>query len=329
MSAEVSRGASEDRIAEDMRCSESTRSSFLARVLERIPGSRDDAVPIHDLCPFAMRDEPSCESCILAVLTFLHAFDAITVSTDATDGLPRIKARAQAASYFLKSLAVYIRDGLRLVSNWQRAGVGMEIPVHILSSGSQFVYLMERKRIVEYGQASAIRQESIGKAVIKALINGQREPVYLVQYDDKAHQFQLIGGRKRPADGDMLTVIKREIEEEMRQNHLVFAIDYQLTEIASDSQYKELSLTYGAYTEYRITTYQVFMSRPELVLTPHDAWVTRKELLAGATRDGRRIYEPYIADLEKQIRGGLAQLPLSFEQEQEGPRKGLLWRWRR
>lgn len=305
-------------------CTESTRFELAPDILERIPPSNEDALPWHRLCPRAAKDEAACSSCILGMLTILSVFDAVTMISASTDGEARVKARSQTASYFLRSLATYIRHGLPIVSNWQREGVGTESPIRPLASGAQFVYFMEHKRTVELEDESPIRQEFIAKAVIKARIRGRRNPVYLVQYDNKAQQYQIIGGRKRSTDANMQTVMRREIEEELRQNHLVYPRDYELQELASDSKFSHISPTYGAYTEYRITTYQMLIRRPQLILGPHDKWVTQSELLAGATKDRERIFEPYLRELDEQLPSGLEGLPLSIDEVQRRPLSEIL-----
>jgi hypothetical protein len=312
------------RVAMDQYCTESTRSELAADILERIPISDEEAVLLHKLCPRAIKDELACTNCILGMLTILHVFDAIVIIHAGIDGETRVKARSQTASYFLRSLATYIRHGLPIVSDWQREGVGIESLTRPFVSGAQLVYLMEHTRTVEYGDLAPIRRELIAKVIIKARIRGRREPAYLVQYDDKAQQFQIIGGRKRSTDVDMLTVVKREIEEELRQNHLMYPRDYELQELASDLKSNQLSPTYGAYTEYCLTTYQALIRLPQLDLGPNDRWATLSELLDCATKDGERIFEPYIRDLDRQLPGGLKGLPLSIDEVQGRPLSEIL-----
>jgi hypothetical protein len=247
----------------------------------------------------------------------LDVFDSITVVRSESDGEARVKAKSQTALYFLRSLAAYVRGGLTLVSNWEREGVGQGISLaQVLASGARLVYLMEHRRTVEHGDLSPVREECVSQVVIKARIRGRRKPVYLVQYDDKAQQYQLIGGRQRLTDADALTTMKREIEEELAQNHLAFPKDYELQELASDLQAASLSPTYGAYSRYHFTIFQAFVKRSQLALGPHDRWVTLDELLSGRVKDGRRIGGDIILDLDQRLPGGLDGLRLSVDEVQ-------------
>jgi len=252
-------------------------------------------------------------------LTLLQVFDALIIQHVGNTQELKVKARSQTALYFLRSLAIYVRKHLALVSNWEREGVGTDLSLaHALSSGARFVYLMEHKRTVTYGDTSPIRKEIVAQAVIKARIRGKSEPVYLVQYDTHARRFQLIGGRKRLTDPDIDAVMQRELEEELAQNHLN-PKDYELRKLASDLQLIEISPTYGAYSEYNFTIYQAFIKRRQLVLGPNDRWVTLAELLAGTTKDRQRISgngTNYIAELDKRLPGGLKGLPLSLDEIQ-------------
>ena len=142
------------------RCAGKDRREHVASVLESIPRSDRDAIPLRRLCPSGVKEDPLCEGCVAAVLTMLEVFDSITVVRSEPDGEARVKAKSQTALYFLRSLAAYVRGGLTLVSNWEREGVGQGISVaQVLASGARLVYLMEHRRTVEHGDLSPVREE--------------------------------------------------------------------------------------------------------------------------------------------------------------------------
>lgn len=300
-------------------CTENNRSEVIAAILRSIPRSDEDAVPIHTLCPLATKNlDPSCLGCIQALLTILQVFDVITVISDNAKGEIRVKAKSQTTIYFLRSLAMFVGKSITLISNWEREGIDTDSPaVDVLKSGAQFVYLMEHKRTDEHNDLSPIRHEDVSQVVIKAKIRGRHDPVYLVQFDEKARQFQLIGGRKRSTDPDALTVMSREIDEEFSQNHLKLHSDYELRELVSDLHANELSHTYGAYSEYHFTIYQALIKKTQLALGQNDTWVTLSELLSGKTKKGIRISGKYIYELDKKLPGGLNGLPLSLKETQK------------
>ena len=116
----------------------------------------------------------------------------------------------------------------------------------------------------------------------------------------------------RSTDADELTVMKREIAEELPQAHLVHGQDYETKELVRDLRLQAMSPTFGAYTEYVFTFYQAFIERSQLVLGPTDRWVTYNELSRGRTSDGQRISNGNLADLENRLPGRLEGLPLSL-----------------
>jgi len=303
-------------------CTQSNRHENLASMLEGIPQSNEDAVSLRGLCKLSMKSDPSCDACSDAVLGFLRLFEVIRILNKNQSEEIKVKARSEAAYYFLRSLAVYLRQGLTLATNWERRGVRKGIqPEDILSSGTQLVYLMEHRRIKELGNATPIRSERVSQVIIKARLRGRLKHVYLVQYDADAQQFQFIGGRMRPDDSDELMVMKREISEELKQNDLLYERDYELEELAKNVQVTELSPTYGAYSEYVFTFYRVFIRRQQLKLAHSDKWVTLDDLRTGETKDGQRISNDTVAYLDKHLdaRGGLKGLPLSLQKVQSRP----------
>jgi len=305
-------------------CSEKDRSGVIATILERIPRLDEDAIVLRELCPLA-KDQPSCVGCTGTLLTLLQMFDAVTTISDNGGKEVRVKARSEAGTYFFRSLAAYVRKHMILVSNWERQRVGEDLPAtQTLVSGTQFVYLMEHKRAVEYKDLSPIREEFVSHVVIKARIRGKREPVYLVQYDEQARQFQLIGGKKRSEDTNALNVMIREIDEELPLNHLQFDRDYKLQKLVSNLQHIQLSPTYGAYTKYHFNVYQATVKRRQLLLRPIDRWVTLKELLHSENNGRARRPSEYLSKLDRQLAGGLESLPLSIDEVQKRPLREII-----
>ncbi len=287
------------------------QSILVADILDSIPSSSNGAVSIRDLCIAAGIEETLCNGYSEVLLTVLRTFDAITIIIDDT-GEAKIKAKSITTTYFIKSLAAYIREDKSILSNWERLGISKgSLRSDQVLSGPQFLYLIEQGRTANNENALALRKTTVVKAIIKARIRGSRESVYLVQYDSNARQYQLLGGHIRNSDIEASIAMKREIEEELGHNFRDSPADYDLLPLANVSK-KELSSTYGVYTEYDLQYYQPIFNRSQLVMVPGDQWITKKELLSGKSKDGVNINESAIPLLDKALPGGLDGLRLSL-----------------
>jgi hypothetical protein len=296
----------------------------ISNILENIPRSDKDALPIVKICTSASENNPACVNCAQTIITFLHVFDAIIIVNESNNKI-RVKAKSQTATYFLRSLAQYIRNNYKLATNWEREGVGDYSSLdQILTSGAYLVYLMESNRVDEYNDLTPIRKECVSEVIIKARIRGKSKPMYLMQYDPGAQQFQLIGGRMRSADGDVFTVMKRKIREELAQNNLVYDRDYDLIELVTNLTLKSLSRTYGAYSEYDFTIYQALIKRKQLILGHNDKWVTYDEILEGKTKQGIKISSKIVIEVDNKLPGGLEGLKLSLDEIQKRPISEIL-----
>ncbi len=296
-------------------CHKSNRTENISKIIENIPRSDDDAVSLENICSSALNNNPSCKYCLQTLIAFLQVFDVVSVknNTDIT-----IKAKSQSAIYFLRSLALYIRNNHKFSTNWDRRGVGdIKSIDHILSTGTHIVYLMEKRRTEEYKDYTPIRKEIVSQVIIKARIRGYRKSVYLMQYDSNAHQYQLIGGRRRSTENDPLTVMKREFREELPLNQLRYGIDYELKEIAKDLKIKKLSRTFGAYTEYNFTIYHATIKNNKLALGPNDKWISLNELLSGKTNDDVNIPNEIICKIDDVLGSGIEGLKDSINEIQK------------
>jgi 8-oxo-dGTP pyrophosphatase MutT (NUDIX family) len=297
-----------------MDCATKDKWQRVVEILEKIPRSDEDTMPLYELCPFVKKDNPSCTNCVLGILALLRVFNVVLITDGSSDEESRVKARSEAALYFLRSLAQFIRKDLVLTGDWEREGVLQEVsPIQLISSGTQLVHTMEKIRTEELSDLTPIRKVFVSQAVIKARIRGKRQSLYLVQYDAPAHQYQLIGGRRRKSERNPLTVMKREISEELAENSLVYPRDYNLLKLVSDLKINSLSPTFGAFTSYNFTVYHAVFKCPKLFLGPNDRWVSLSELIAGETIDGARISSTALRKVDALVQNGLEGLKLSLE----------------
>jgi hypothetical protein len=288
-------------------------SDALATVIETIPSSGNGAVVLFDSCRRICSSDEEAAGLATALVTILKALDAVQVT--GPDGRQLVKARSPMAHFFLMSLAAYVREGRPILSNWEREGI-TEGPysVHEVLSGPQFLYFLEKRRIDEK-IAGPIRKATVVKAIIKARVRGKGKPVFLLQYDPYAREYQLIGGHKRATDIDIETALRREIQEELSHSTTGFALNYDIIPLGKVTK-RELSLTYGVYTEYDLHYSQVRFNKGLLHLGPNDRWVTQDELLSLRVSRGVRINESAIGELEKLLPGGLEGLALSLDEVQ-------------
>jgi hypothetical protein len=246
-------------------------------------------------------------------LSVLEPFNVLEVRQENSSSEPLVRAVAPAAGFFLRSLAAFVRENQFILSNWERPGNsdGPLYSVREILTGPQFLYLIERERIAGRNDALPLREVEIAQVVVKARIRGQGKAMYLVQYDDVAREYQLVGGYQRKQDRDMRETIIREIEEELPSNPFDFRGRDSVTPLGAVALSK-LSRTFGVNTLYNISFFQLHQGVGGLILGPNDAWVTERELLAGKTKGGHSINTSALQVLDKQLPGGLDGLKLSL-----------------
>jgi 8-oxo-dGTP pyrophosphatase MutT (NUDIX family) len=274
------------------------------------------AIPAEDMPPILVARIAANHGLVyeeaLAALRMPLIFGALLCTVDpASNGL-LVRAATDVARYFLKSLSIYLRYGLTLIEDWDhREDSARADSVALL--GADFVYAMEQRRVFRYGIVQPIRFESPSQVVIKAYCSLRRKPVYLVQYDRFAQQYQLIGGRSRDGETPIAT-IEREIGEELSGNDLRPGRDYRLEFIERNLVVTQLSRTVGAFTQYHFSIFKAQFERP-IKLGDGDRWVTEEELFLGKLDDGSRMpWNDHLARVANALPRGLDSLPYSFSQ---------------
>jgi hypothetical protein len=223
-----------------------------------------------------------------------------------------IRAKSQTAKYALNSLASSLQADLSLIENWKARGV----EPHPFHNGASFLYAIEQRRIASNIPATPSRHERVAQVLICQRRPNQ-EQEFLFQYDPKARQYQLIGGRWSPRDGDshdLQRTMVREIEEELPENTLVYGQTYQLKLVTNNlTPPPSLSPTFGALTEYRFHIYYLHGLSQPLVLGDDDRWVPVSQIRAGAVINdqGERIAfhrSTLYMSIEAAIPGGFGSL---------------------
>jgi hypothetical protein len=192
------------------------------------------------------------------------------------------EASSPMAYYFIQSLLHSIRDNALSPSNWtglRGDGCG--------GTGLQIVHLLEENRLQCTPQPTPLRVIEAVIGIIKARRGD--EDVYLMQYDDKAEQFQPIGGKREAYDASTHAALTRELCEELALNNLTLGQDFSLRPIMEHIKRREVSASVHVVTEYDHSFYLLTDVRFPVVTDHMTRWISAAEVAAQRTIDGRAI----------------------------------------
>ena len=209
------------------------------------------------------------------------------------------------AYYFVQSLVALVRDAEReghtLAGAWQgrpsQAQAGM---------GARLVNLLDTYRLGAISAPTPLRSISAVMSVIKA--RRGNEDVYLMQYDEKAEQFQPIGGKCEAFDASNEAALLRELSEELNLPPLTLGVDLKVHLLAGNQAEQKVSATLQLITQYDHSFYHLTDVKFPLHTDDQTRWLTSAELQAGRTSDGLAI-SPLISSLSMV---DLALLPYSI-----------------
>ncbi len=274
----------------------STHRKHLFSALELIPSHRDppktEQTLIAELAAKLSLPAAECTGIISAAIGIL---DTMGMMRSDADGL---RLNGQLPQYFVRSLGWFAKHGLPALDGWRQDVAPLS---KVLPRGDYFDHAahvlaaIEARRIrlaIKHGlNAEASRDQS---AVVVMIGDGDaQQPRYLHQFDTRADQYQLIGGRIEIGE-TILMAAKREVVEELgpaAENVLVPDRDFSL-KLMYDGKPAlvtvETSHTYGALTRY--TFYGCTAEwRVPIRLGPKDRWIPLDEALTGRTHDGVRV----------------------------------------
>jgi len=286
------------------------------RVLETIPSHRESPKASEEISTLVANNQSIPSEIIngvtIATIAFLDIFGVLEWRGHSC------RLSHQIPDYFRHSLLWYFGNHQQVLSNWTREGVAREISItNLLDTASHFVKLMERKRLEisnkEEIDSGASRIQPVSVILIKGV--EKKKSYFLHQWDDRAEQFQLIGGRKRENELPLDTA-KRELHEEISQHNLLYGRDYELLQLQLSStpiNYKDVSRTYGAITAYEFWLYGVKLNLEQLRLSPNDRWILQEEMKNGVTSTGKKIRDPQLYRLfDANILNGIESVPQSI-----------------
>ncbi|MGB1286733.1 MAG: hypothetical protein ACPG7F_09395 [Aggregatilineales bacterium] len=284
----------------------------LARFLRTIPQSNEDAKSLTTLN--IAPNVPESLHMLHGYAMMLHTLGVVTFDPDTQC----IQARSQTAKYTLMSLAAYVEFDLRLIEDWKTRGIypDGESPVQ---NGATFLHALETQRYaLMHDDAAPSRHERVAQVLIKRINPETGDHELLFQYDKNASQYQFIGGRYKPEDGDLRTTMLREIEEELEDGALQYPRDYDLKLLAEKLKPPTvLSPTFGALTSYQFDIYLMTNLKRDLRLQSDDLWVPIEQIQAGFVRkpDGTESYFDRLdiyQEIEAMLPDGWASLESSF-----------------
>ncbi len=267
---------------------------FFAAVLALIPSHRDPAQSPADLAEaLSKQSGVSAEFASGAVSAALDMLDAMGALKHCDAG---VRYDGQLPGYFARSLGWFSRHGMQVFDGWR--GDARQSAVQALAR-------LERQRVEQAAalgvRAEPIRDQHAAIVLIKNSIDGKL--CYLHQYDARAQQYQMIGGRIEP-DETPAQAAEREVIEEVgpaQTGALAIGREFLLAPIHRGEpvlQIEEVSATYGALTHYTFFAFRaMFAATPEL--GAHDRWVSLDDMQRGHTHDGHRLGIPrLISELE-------------------------------
>jgi hypothetical protein len=255
----------------------------ICHFLLHIPRSDSEPLPLTRL---TLKDMPETAEMLIGCAWMLHLWGMVEFDPVQQT----IRAKSQTAKYALNSLAASLQADIPLIENWKTRGV-QDDPFH---NGASFLYAIEQRRLAAAIPATPSRRERVAQVLI-CRRRPQQEQELLFQYDPRARQYQLIGGRWSPRDGDshdLHRTMVREIEEELPANTLVYGRDYKLDLVTSDLKPPpSLSPTFGALTEYHFHIYYLHDLSQPLILGNDDCWVPVSQIRDGGVlnEQGERI----------------------------------------
>jgi 8-oxo-dGTP pyrophosphatase MutT (NUDIX family) len=269
---------------------------FLVAALELIPSHRDapknEAQLATALAQKIGQEETLCTGIVYASIAML---DTLGMLQSDEHG---VRLSGQLPLYFTRSLSWFAKTGLPLLDGWRRDTYPLTQALprdEYFDHAPHVLAAIESRRIklaIKNGiNAEASRDQS---AVIVLISDGNHEnPSYLHQFDSRADQFQLIGGRMELGE-TILMAARREIVEELGpaasapiQPETDFTVKL-LLEGKPALVTVENSHTYGALTRYTFYGCTAHFHGP-IALGPNDRWIPLTEALSGRTHDGKRV----------------------------------------
>jgi hypothetical protein len=262
---------------------------------------------------------------IYSTITFLKFFNVISTHKRGNDTLLTIPTIH--AYHFLKSFSLYLKNNLPLISSWEDVIKSGDIFVdEFLNWGNQFLYAMERNRASNIKNTKPIAEVQIILMVIKANIIGSEEQQYLVRYNLKRLNLQLVGGYIEPEDLTENDAAYRLLCQELQFNE-ISKKDVEFKQFHPTIITNSTSVENGVYTSFVIRPFYVRFNKIDVKLDRLFQWVTLGEIKEGLTYSGMSLRFPsyeMTRNKQKDFYKILEKLPISMTKAQSSsPNKDL------
>ncbi|MEQ8145659.1 NUDIX hydrolase [Streptomyces sp. OP7] len=286
-----------------------TTAMLLEHLADRQAGT---PVTVTELGRLAGLQPAEASSAVPVVLALVSAFGVLREERT-SDGTAAVVVVSPPAAYFLRGLAAYMRSDHAILDNWERPGTDIEpSTVGRALTGPQFLYLAEERRLALDPDAPPLRHADVVQVLVKAKLRGRGgRAQYLLQYDERARQYQLPGGHVRTSDASLRSAAARELEEEL--DGYTYRSDRDvLTELGVVDAVQS-SRTYGAITDYRVTFFHLKVDAERLRPGPGARWVDESRLFDPDFRIGRAsLNVTALSRLNATLPGGMHGLPWSI-----------------
>lgn len=193
-----------------------------------------------------------------------------------------VAVNGEHAQLFIKSMCAHLSDGLPMALDWES---GLDIKA--TAQGAVILAEVESLRKNNVSRPTPVREVNAVNALIIKHIND--DVLVYMQYDDKARQFQLIGGKVEPEDLDPMHTLLREMQEELYRPELRMGEHFQLEPLAEHFEKITLSPTFGVVTSYTIRFFHVTQARFPFPVDHENRWISAEEVRLGMTSDGHKI----------------------------------------
>ncbi len=193
-----------------------------------------------------------------------------------------VSINGERAQLFIKSMSAHLADGLPMLLDWQS---GLETKA--TAQGAVILAEVEALRKNNIPRPTPVREVNAVNALI--LKHDLDDILIYMQYDDKARQFQLIGGKVEPEDIDPAHTLLREMQEELNREDLRLTEHFQFEPLAEHFEKITLSPTYGVVTSYTIRFFHVSRLTFMLPEDHQNRWISVYEVRQGQTDDGHKI----------------------------------------
>jgi len=190
----------------------------------------------------------------------------------------------EVAGMLIDSLRAHLADGVAVGIDWGDLDAEGFRGVDLLRA-------IEAARVERVDEPTPGRIVQVTQGIIKAR-RGDRD-VYLMQFDAHAGRYQPVGGKKDPGDADTAEALRREMMEELGLDSLPGPDRCTLTLVKAGWRTTTISATYGIVTAYAMDFYHVDDLRFDIPIDADTHWISREEIAAERTADGRPISTVY------------------------------------